>query len=226
MKKILFGIVSILMFVSVSYWAKLYFLPAAWEMDLCEWEFTIALDLDYWDNVVTADLVLDSDMKFLSFEKTDLFRYASEPYQDWNLIRITLFNDFGVNLLEWWIVWTVKYKVINNEQPYLKFQFLWTWITSDTNVSFEWNDLLTRIWWWNYLLLWGFDCIDDSENVMDIEKYDESMNKLINTFEENHKRERLQIFWQNSKWYFLWLLLLLVIIILVIDRLKKKWTKN
>lgn len=224
MKKILLWVLVLWFLFSFSYGAVLSLSPAKWNIpENCVQAFNVNLNMTEWDEAITADLVVSSNMEFDRFENGDRFKYAAPERVEWDTVTILLFNDMWWEIREWGLVGTLYYKTRDVSDPYINFVFYDKWETIDTNINIAWMDILDHVVSWQYTLSSDIVC----ENPI-VENYDfseeDKMDKFIQQFESDHKNEKFIFFWNTYKWYILWIAwLLIIIIVLVSYKAQKKW---
>jgi hypothetical protein len=174
------------------------------------------------DEMTTVDIVLESNMKFVKFENSDIFGYSVPPREEWNIVKLLLFSSNGEKISEWWKVWTLYYDTSNVEwEPYIKYVFYGVWETIDTNVNIAWADILTNVRWWTFTL-------SDAKNCeilpLSINSSTWDLDSFIDEFNSDHQMERFYLFINKYGRYILWSFLILVIVaVLTIHRITKKW---
>ena len=220
-KKSVVRILGLFLFISYSYGAVFSISPEEWKVaPNCMQEVKVVLNMDEWDEAITADLVLSSNMEFVEFKNGDVFKYSVPPTVDGNLVKLMLFNEPWWEVTKWWVVWMLYYKTKDVSNPYVDIQFLWVWETVDTNLNIKGRDILTRVRSGKYVLSDDVEC----ENpVVEILKDSDDMEKFIQDFQADHRWENLLLFLKKNKRYILWILLLVALILLVSHKSQKKW---
>ena len=224
MKKILLWTLLLWFLFSFSYGAVLSLSPSEWKLpENCIAAFRVGLSMDEWDEAITADLVVSSNMEFDRFENADMFKYATPARINWDNVSILLFNEQWWEITEWWIVGTLYYRTSGVSDPYVSFVFNHKWDTTDTNINIEGRDILDHVVSWQYMVSSDIICDDPIVERITISGEDE-MEKFIAQFQEDHKWERAYLFLQKNKWYILWIAwLLIIIIVLASFKAQKKW---
>ena len=228
MKKTILGLFPLMCCMSFVFGAQLTLSPEEWNLsENCIEDFSIYLNMAPRDRAITADIVLESNMEFVSFEKSDLFEYATPAYiDDWNIVRLVLFNSYDSILTEWWKIWTLYYNTTNVQwDPYIKYVFYNEWNTRDTNINIDGADILTNVMWWSFVLSPNKTCeILPSDFLPSAWENMEDMESFISDFESDHRSEKYVIFLHKYWRYLLWsFLFLVIVIILVLHRFTKKW---
>lgn len=223
MKKIVLW-VSLLWFL-FSFWhgAILSLSPSEWNIpENCTQAFKVNLRMEWWDQALTADLALSSNMEFDRFENGDVFKNATPEYIQWDVVKIMLFNEPWWEFTEWGNVGTVYYKTRNVSDPYVDFVFNSKWDTRDANINIDGRDILSSVIWWIYTISSDMVCenpIVENYNLSD----EDDMDIFLKQFEANHRWERFSFFLNKNKRYILWIAWLLIIVVLVSYKAQKKW---
>lgn len=221
MKKSILFIWLLWFFFSFSYGAVLSLSPSEWDIpENCIQSFMINLSLYDWEEAFATDLILDSNMEFVYFEKWDLFKYALPPKTWWNNTYLALLNSYDSPIYYGGIVWTVYYNTTNVEDPYINFVFDWEWETRDTNVSVEWRDILNGVRSGKYTISENMNC----ENIPAFSWEVHDIDDFIKDYESDHRSERFLFFLTRNRRYILWVAWLLIIILLLVSyKIQKKW---
>lgn len=206
--------------LSFSYWAELKILPNVWSLwKDCIEKFDIYLEMWLWEQALASDLMLESNMEFVNFENAWLFWYYIPPRQLWVVNHLTLVNLGWKNITWWWLLWHVYYKVVSDEKPYIKFYFYGNWKTDDTNVSIDWRDILTRVYWWNYVVDWSLKCNEFTWDIYSESDFYDSVNVVVtelNKLDNNsHKIYSFCCIW--------WFIIIIVVVLLFVYL--RKWRK-
>lgn len=219
--KLIAWILSLVWILSFSYWAHLRITPSdkvLWYD--CVQKFDVILEMNEWEKAITMDLYLDSNMEFVNFENWNLFEYFTPPYDSKWYIKTLLFNTPWWEIVKWWRVASVYYKV-KAEQPYLTFKFLWAWEPWWTNLNIWWINILSTIAWWKYEIGEDIDCGEYKWWYIDLWDHDAALTKFINKF--NDDRGILSLLNPVTLAICVWVV---IIILLVCYLLIKKWKRK
>lgn len=223
MKKIVLWVSLLWFLFSFWYGAVLSLSPSKWNIpENCIQAFNIDLRMEEWEQAITADLVLSSNMEFDRFENGDTFKYATPARIEWDLVKIMLFNERWWEIENGWVVGTLYYKVRDVSDPYINFTFNSKWDTTDTNINIAGRDILDNVIWWKYTISSDMVCenpIVENYNLSD----EDEMDVFIKQFESDHRAERFSFFLNTNKRYVLWIAWLLIIVVLVSYKAQKKW---
>lgn len=226
--KLIVWILGLILMLSFSYWAELRITPGLWVLwKDCVESFYIYLDLQDWEEAFSADLQLKSNMEFVNFENWELFDYYIPPVSTWWEINIIMLNSIWHNVASSWIVWTIYYKPIIDENPYVDFQFNWVGMLSDTNIAIDSMDILKKVYWWKYYLDLSISCEEFTWTYYD----PATRNDVIDGIRDNIIANNEWIQWSNNKSIFNYKIMLygcvvLLMIILLFYLLVKRWKKQ
>lgn len=223
MKK-LFLFVPILLLFWSSFSANLSIGPSEWTLWInCLEEFNITLDMFWNEKIIASDVILESNMEFVEFVNWDVFEYAAPAKQKWSLVKLLLFATKGNEITEWWNVWKIYFNVVSwVDNPYINFVFDGVGITTDTNLSIEWTDILQSVRWGEYTLDLNKECLHDAS----LNLSGENLAQFLDRFESDHKFEKFIKFIVNNKFIIMWWFVFWLWIILLLLFLRKKENKN
>lgn len=228
MKKFILFIVWLLSLGCFSFWADLSIFPSEWSLwKNCVEKFDISLNMWPDDKAIAMDLVMESNMEYIDFEKSDMFLYAVPPHFDWNKVMIALFNDFNGEFSGWWLIWTFSYKIVSNDDPYLKFYFNGVWETDDVNVVLDWKDILSSVINWSYTISADKVCEDVVLYSPVISNSGQNIDEFIEWFTSDHKAENRRLFF-NKYWIYMycWIAVFGVFLIILIVLISRRWVKK
>lgn len=219
--KLIVWIIGLLCVIWFSYWAELRILPefrSVWKN--CIEKFDIYLALNDWEEALASDIILDSNMEFINFENAWIFQSYIPPRSLWSINHFVLLNVWWVNITWWWILWTVYYKV-TVEEPYIQFYFKWKGVTSDTNISLEWRDILDNVLWWKYFVDQWMSCEEYTWGYYDEQDFQLAIDNVVD--------EINVLDWKHSGLYYVvwiscWVFLIILIILLCM--LRKRWKRD
>lgn len=226
MKKIIIAILFLFFIGSFSLGARLSISPEEWNLaNNCIEEFKVILDMDPNDEAITMDLIVKSNMEFVKFENESLFNYATPANVKWDITSIMLFNDRWWEISKWGVVWTLFYKTMWVNDPYIEYYFLWEWETTDTNANIDGRDILKSVKSWIYAISLDKVCENPAVEIINLwdNSYESQMDEFIENYEKDHVFEKILWYLIIYKWYICWFILLVVIALLVSHKIQKKW---
>lgn len=229
--------------LSILSFILMFWVIHAWEISLepSHWKYSpwcmLWIDIvinPEWEKISATDIIIESSMKFVKFEPTQVFPYFFPPKIIDNIVHIVWFTAWpSQRVSEKWVIWKIFFKPQNEFDLdwSIKFYFKSTWNTTDTNLSIKWwIDVLedTRNWFYTFD---GTSCdypqettIQEASNInfdaalkqtiKKVEKYSDKINR-------EHRLAELQKSRKDNKTYII--SLFVIIIILVVYFKISKW---
>jgi len=222
MKKLIF-VFGLLLFNWFIFSANLFISPAWWAVwSDCIEEFNIVLDVSWWEKIIASDIIIDSNMEFVSFTNWDVFEYSAPVKHKKNLSKLLLFSSKWNEVIKWWNIWKIYFKVPSNiSSPYINFVFDGVGKTTDTNLSIDWVDILSSVRNWKYKVDINKECSHalDDDSLWN----KENLNEFIDRFESDNKIDAVKRFIFKYKIIlFFWVTIILALVILFIFKSKRK----
>lgn len=227
------SILSILTLSSFANAWELLLEPSNWKYSpWCMIWIDIVMDPE-WKEISATDIVIESSMKFIKFEATEVFPYFFPPKTIWNMVHIVWFTSWPSQWIkEKWVIWKIYFKPLNKSDLdwSIKFFIKKKWDTTDSNMSiWWWIDVLEDTRNWFYTFDWD-DCTYPEEEIIEIqetttkENFEKSLDKTIQKVEKEHRSETLKQSRENNKSYIIWLFI--IVILLAIYFKVFKWNKK
>lgn len=221
---------------------------SAWEISLepSHWKYSpgcmlwidIVMDPE-WKQISATDIVIESSMKFIKFEPTQVFPYFFPPKTIENIVHIVWFTSWpSQRISEKWVIWKIYFKPQNKSDIdwSIKFYFKKIWDTTDTNLSIKWwIDVLQDTRNWFYTFDWT-NCdypeettIKEASNI----NFDTALRQTIKKVEKDfdkvnreHRAAELQKSRENNKIYILSIFIVVFILATYFKISKWRWKKK